>query len=145
MVTFKHCESGGVEDDDDISQRFAFFSLERISGPRKSEQRNAINRGIKIDGFEEKKASQTRRLLYQLCTSTQYPMTMGIEKEKKSESTFACFALFLNIFFLFPGRSHKRKLSEGKEVLSKKSILSASKPTELPAAADHYCITVGLF
>ena len=145
MVTFKHCESGGVEDDDDISQRFAFFSLERISGPRKSEQRNAINRGIKIDGFEEKKASQTRRLLYQLCTSTQYPMTMGIEKEKKSESTFACFALFFNIFFLFPGRSHKRKLSEGKEVLSKKSILSASKPTELPAAADHYCITVGLF
>ena len=145
MVTFKHCESGGVEDDDDISQRFAFFSLERISGPRKSEQRNAINRGIKIDGFEEKKTSQTRRLLYQLCTSTQYPMTMGIEKEKKSESTFACFALFFNIFFLFPGRSHKRKLSEGKEVLSKKSILSASKPTELPAAADHYCITVGLF
>ena len=99
MVTFKHCESGGVEDDDDISQRFAFFSLERISGPRKSEQRNAINRGIKIDGFEEKKASQTRRLSYQLCTSTQYPMTMGIEKEKKSESTFACFALFFNIFF----------------------------------------------
>ena len=144
MVTFKHCESGGVEDDDDISQRFAFFSLERISGPRKSEQRNAINRGIKIDGFEEKKASQTRRLLYQLCTSTQYPMTMGIEKEKKVSQLLHA-SPFFSTFFLFPGRSHKRKLSEGKEVLSKKSILSASKPTELPAAADHYCITVGLF
>ena len=31
LVTFKHCELGGVEDDDDISQRFAFFSLENLS------------------------------------------------------------------------------------------------------------------
>ena len=131
MVTFKHCESGGVEDDDDISQRFAFFSLERISGPRKSEQRNAINRGIKIDGFEEKKASQTRRLLYQLCTSTQYPMTMGIERERVN----FCMRPFFQHFFC---SSSQKKAFRGKRGLIKKVDLKC-KQAHYPDEDHCYC------
>ena len=95
-------------------------------------------------------ALKKRRLHRQEDFCTNYVLVHNIpwqweSKKKKKWVNFCMLRPFFQHFFLFPGRSHKRKLSEGKEVLSKKSILSASKPTELPAAADHYCITVGLF
>ena len=43
-----------------------FFSLWRFSGPRK---RNAINRGIKIDGFEAEKEKEDEGKTFADCRS----------------------------------------------------------------------------